>query len=85
MLYANPCSYRQEAGPTLLSIELAAYRWLSDRFHSERGQTLAEYGLIMSVISIAVVVLAIVAFRTAINQSFHEAWHCLRLETQWCE
>ncbi len=68
----------------MLSIELAVFRWLSERFFSERGQTLAEYGLIMSVISIAVVVVAIIAFRTAINQSFHEAWHCLRLETQWC-
>ena len=66
-------------------IELAVYRWLYERFYSERGQTLAEYGLIMSVISIAVVVVAIMAFRAAINESFHEAWHCLRLETQWCQ
>ena len=28
----------------LFSVELAVYRWLSERFYSERGQTLAEYG-----------------------------------------
>ena len=69
----------------LFSVELAVYRWLSERFYSERGQTLAEYGLIMSVLSIAVVVLALTAFRGAIYQSFHDTMHCLRLEMEWCE
>ena len=39
----------------------------------------------MSVLSIAVVVLALTAFRGAIYQSFHDTMHCLRLEMQWCE
>ena len=69
----------------VLSIELAVLRWLHDRFCTERGQTLAEYSLIVSVVAVAVVVLALVAFRGAIYQSFHDAWHCLRLETQWCQ
>jgi len=77
-------SHHQELGIMLLLLELAVVRWLGARLSVERGQTLAEYGLIMSVISVAVVVAVIVLFRGAIDQSFHDTWHCLRLETQWC-
>ncbi len=43
----------------------------------EEGQTLAEYGLIMAVIAIAVVVAAVVAFRGAIVGAFNGATQCL--------
>jgi Flp pilus assembly pilin Flp len=43
----------------------------------EDGQTLAEYGLIMAVIAVAVVVAAGVAFRGAIIGAFDSATTCL--------
>jgi len=43
----------------------------------EEGQTLAEYGLIMAVIAVAVVVAAGVAFRSAIIGAFDGATSCL--------
>lgn len=50
---------------------------LKARFTDEDGQTLAEYGLIMAVIAIAVVVAAVVAFRGAITGAFDSATGCL--------
>lgn len=47
------------------------------RVSDERGQTLAEYGLIMAVISVAVVTLAVVTFRGAIVTAFDSATTCL--------
>ena len=43
----------------------------------EEGQTLAEYGLIMAVIAVAVVVAAGIAFREAIIGAFDSATGCL--------
>jgi len=43
----------------------------------EDGQTLAEYGLIMAVIAVAVVVAAGVAFRGAIIGAFNDAGDCI--------
>ena len=43
----------------------------------EEGQTLAEYGLILSVIAVATIVLAVVAFRDAISTAFNDASACL--------
>jgi Flp pilus assembly pilin Flp len=43
----------------------------------EKGQTLAEYGLIMAVIAVAVIVAAGVAFRDAIAGAFNDATGCL--------
>ena len=47
------------------------------KFQDEEGQTLAEYGLIMAVIAVAVVVAAGVAFRGAIIGAFDSATSCL--------
>ena len=46
-------------------------------FPDEKGQTLAEYGLIMAVIAIAVVITAVTLFRTAIIAAFNSATNCL--------
>ena len=54
-----------------------AIRGLGDRFEDEEGQTLAEYGLIMAVIAVAVIVAAGVAFRGAIATAFNSATDCL--------
>ena len=43
----------------------------------EKGQTLAEYGLIMAVIAVAVVVTAVTLFRGAIIVAFNSATGCL--------
>ena len=47
------------------------------KFQDEQGQTLAEYGLIMAVIAVAVVVAAGVLFRNAIIGAFNSATNCL--------
>jgi Flp pilus assembly pilin Flp len=47
------------------------------RVRDEDGQTLAEYGLIMAVIAVAVVIAAVVAFRGAIVSAFEQATNCL--------
>ncbi len=43
----------------------------------ERGQTLAEYSLIMTVIAIAVTISALIVFRTQIGEIFDAATSCL--------
>jgi pilus assembly protein Flp/PilA len=50
---------------------------IESKFQDEEGQTLAEYGLIMAVIAVAVVVAAGVAFRGAIIGAFDSATNCL--------
>jgi Flp pilus assembly pilin Flp len=47
------------------------------RAQDEDGQTLAEYGLIMAVISVAIVIAALLAFRGAITTAFNNATGCL--------
>ena len=59
---------------TLLRV-LAGWHGLQAR--DEEGQTLAEYGLIMAVIAVAVVVTAVIAFRGAIVAAFESAVDCL--------
>jgi Flp pilus assembly pilin Flp len=41
------------------------------------GQTLAEYGLILSVVAVAVVAAAVITFRDAIGGAFSSATNCL--------
>ena len=66
----------QFANDTLLRL-LAGWHNLQARAQDEEGQTLAEYGLIMAVIAVSVVVLAVVAFRGAIVTAFNSAVGCL--------
>jgi Flp pilus assembly pilin Flp len=56
---------------------LVALKAVESKVTDEEGQTLAEYGLIMAVIAIAVVVAAVVAFRGAIVSAFNGATKCL--------
>ena len=56
---------------------LVAIQALESKVKDEEGQTLAEYGLIMAVIAVAVVVAAVVAFRGAIVTAFNSATDCL--------
>jgi Flp pilus assembly pilin Flp len=61
----------------LILLLLAKFHGLAGSFRDELGQTLAEYGLIMSVIAIAVLVLAVVAFRGTIIGAFTTAGTCI--------
>ncbi len=56
---------------------LVAIQSLESKVKDEEGQTLAEYGLIMAVIAVAVVVSAVIVFRTAIVSAFSSATTCL--------
>jgi len=56
---------------------LTGWHGLQARAQDEEGQTLAEYGLIMAVIAVAVVVLAVTVFRNAIVTAFNSAVDCL--------
>jgi Flp pilus assembly pilin Flp len=56
---------------------LVAIQGLETKVKDEEGQTLAEYGLIMAVIAVAVVVSAVVLFRGAIVAAFSSATNCL--------
>lgn len=56
---------------------LVALKNIQAKTQDEDGQTLAEYGLIMAVIAVAVVVAAGVAFRGAIVGAFDSATDCL--------
>lgn len=63
---------------------LVAIKMIQVKTQDEDGQTLAEYGLIMAVIAVAVVVAAGVAFRGAIVGAFTEATNCLNGTTTGC-
>jgi Flp pilus assembly pilin Flp len=56
---------------------LTGWHELQARLSDEEGQTLAEYGLIMAVIAVAVVVGAVIAFRDQIQGAFDGASNCL--------
>ncbi len=56
---------------------LVAFQMFEAKTKDEDGQTPAEYGLIMAVIAVAVVVAAVVAFRGAIVTAFESATNCL--------
>ena len=52
-------------------------RGLVERARDEEGQTLAEYGLIMAVVAVSVMVIAAVALRGGIISAFGSATTCL--------
>lgn len=52
---------------------LTGWQGLQARLTDEEGQTLAEYGLIMTVIAVAVASVSVVVFRMAIIGAFTSA------------
>jgi Flp pilus assembly pilin Flp len=58
-------------------LRVLSWQGLQTPATDEKGQTLAEYGLIMAVIAVAVVVAAVIAFRGAIIVAFENAVGCL--------
>ena len=61
----------------MVSAALHALMRLRAALSSDEGQTLAEYGLIMAVIAVAVIVAAGVAFQGAIVGAFDNATACI--------
>ncbi len=58
-------------------LHLLSWQGPQIRVSEEKGQTLAEYGLIMAVIAVAVVITAVTLFRGAIIGAFNSATSCL--------
>ncbi len=56
---------------------LAALSALWAKTSDDDGQTLAEYSLIVTVIAVAVVIIAVIAFRGALVGGFGRATNCL--------
>jgi len=56
---------------------LIAMQLMSFRVRSERGQTLAEYSLIISAIAVAAVTISVITFREALAGAFDSASRCL--------
>jgi Flp pilus assembly pilin Flp len=52
---------------------LTGWQGLRARLTDEEGQTLAEYGLLMAVVAVAVAATAVLAFRMAIIGAFTSA------------
>lgn len=50
---------------------------LNNLLYEERGQTLGEYGLLVSVVGVSVVIIGVIAFRTQIVNSFGAMSACL--------
>ena len=60
-----------------LRIFVAAEGWIAARLGGERGQTLAEYGLIVAVIAVVAVAGAGMLFRNEIAGAFTSAGDCM--------
>ena len=56
---------------------LTGWQRLRARLSGQDGQTLSEYGLLMTVISVAVVALAVVVFREQLAAAYDAAASCL--------
>ncbi len=56
---------------------LTRWQWVRARFSAQDGQTLSEYGLLVTVISVAVVAIAVVAFREQLAAAYDAAAGCL--------
>jgi Flp pilus assembly pilin Flp len=56
---------------------LIALQFAGSRLRAERGQTLAEYSLIITVIAVGTVLLAMIVFRGTLIAAFSSASRCL--------
>jgi Flp pilus assembly pilin Flp len=68
---ANPVLKR----PRQTVLGLVAF--VHGRLATERGQTLAEYGLIVTLVAVAVVLTAMIVFREALAAAFNSAADCM--------
>ena len=56
---------------------LAALHNLRSKTQDEHGQTLAEYGIMMSVIAVAIMVTAMIVFKGALVGQLNKSTNCL--------
>ena len=56
---------------------LPVIAWFHEALRSERGQTLAEYSLITTIVAVGVVVGGLIVFRTQIAGAFAAVTGCL--------
>ena len=56
---------------------LIALQGIGTRFDDEDGQTLAEYGLIISLVAVAAMITGAVVFRQALADAFDRVAPCL--------
>jgi Flp pilus assembly pilin Flp len=56
---------------------LSAAAWVQDWGRDERGQTLAEYGLIITLVAVGTTLLALIAFREDLITGFNSMSSCL--------
>ena len=56
---------------------LIALQGLTQRTRDDEGQTLAEYSLIISTVAVATVIVAVVAFREVLADTFNSVADCL--------
>lgn len=56
---------------------LVRFQVLAAHQRDERGQTLAEYGLVLSVVAVGAIVTSVVAFRDVFIGAFDTATSCL--------
>lgn len=59
------------------SVLVRAQNALPLRLRSESGQTLAEYSMLVTIISVGVVTIAVIAFRTSLAAAWNSAAACL--------
>jgi Flp pilus assembly pilin Flp len=60
-------------GEAIHTLALRTMAWL----HDTRAQTLAEYGLLITVIAVGIVLLAMLAFRDELAAAFASGTDCL--------
>ena len=60
-----------------LTSVLVRLQGLFSRIEDDEGQTLAEYSLLITIISVAVVTLAVISFRTTLVEAWESASDCL--------
>jgi hypothetical protein len=56
---------------------LSCLAWLQSRSTDDRGQTLAEYSLIITIVAVGTVVLCLIAFRENLITGFNSMSDCL--------
>jgi Flp pilus assembly pilin Flp len=57
---------------------LSCIAWLQSRSTGERGQTLAEYALIITIVAVGTVILCLIAFREMLIVGFNAMSSCLQ-------
>ena len=63
---------------------LAALHNLRSKTQDEHGQTLAEYGIMMAVIAVAIMVTAMIGFKGALVDQFDRSGSCLNGTAAGC-